>query len=912
MSVFLIWLVVLLHGRVQNCQRKERMVAKRVGIVFTVVVGLLLVFLAALSFPAVAEEYAGEAAPIAAADAAQAVEAAFTQLPLYFVENQGQLDEQVAYYLQGKDKTLYFTPEGLTFALSGSAHEDTAGGVQRWILKLDFVGANRDVQPVGVSETGALISYFKGRPEQWKTGLKTYSSIVYRDLWPGIDLEYSGTVNRLKYQFVVHPGADPAQIRLAYRGADLVIDDAGQLLVSTPLASFHDGTPYAYQEAEGGQRVTVEASYQFPPTRTEAGIYGFHVGDYDPARPVVLDPVVFVYCGFIGGSTVSTGQEAGYEIAVDGDGNAYVTGQTYSTEAEVFPVTVGPDVTHNGAGDAFVAKVISEGTGLEYCGYIGGASYDVGLGIAVDASGAAYAVGRTDSDESEGFPAIVGPDLTHNGGTDAFVAKVTADGTDLEYCGYIGGSGREWGKGIAVDGSGNAYVCGETQSGEATFPDTVGPDVTYNGGNSDAFVAKVRADGTALDYCGYIGGSSDDKGEGIAVDAQGRAYVAGSAWSTEGQFFPVTVGPDVAHNGKMDAFVAKVLPGGTGLVYCGFIGGSENEQGYEIAVDGDGHAYVTGYTYSSEAQVFPVTVGPDLTYNSAGDAFVAKVEADGTALAYCGYIGGSEREDARGIDVDGQGNAYVVGVTLSTPAQGFPVIGGPQLTYSGEQDVFVSKVRADGTALLHSGYIGGSQYDSGEGIAVDAAGHAYVVGYTESHQDHGFPVTVGPDVTHNSGTDAFVAKIFFESHKPTLGAVVPASGSGQAGVATAFITSWSDEDGWRDLKQCYFHIGAGTSLAGNVTLYYHLQKNKLRLRTDDGAGWTAACEPGSANFLENSQARVDCSLTTVQGSADTLVVAWAIEFKPGYSGDKKLGLLCKDILGEKARAAWKGTWTIIE
>jgi hypothetical protein len=902
--------------------------AKRVGIGLMVVFGLLSVLLAALSFPALAGDDPGEGAPIAATDAAPAVEATFTQsrqtaggtltqprqtaratlaqLPLYFVENRGQLDEQVAYYVQGKDKTLYFTPQGLTFVLSAPASNDTFGDVERWIVKLDFLGGNPDVQPVGVSETGAVISYFKGRPEQWVTGLKTYSRIVYHDLWPGIDLEYSGTVNRLKYQFVVQPGADPAQIRLAYRGADLVIDDAGQLQVSTPVASFHDGTPYAYQEAQGGEREQVQVSYQFATTPTGQSVYGFHVGDYDPAQPLVLDPVLFVYCGYIGGS----GSELPRGIAVDEDGNAYVVGQT-SSISTTFPVAVGPDLTFNGDRDAFVAKVRADGAGLVYCGYIGGSSWDDGYGIAVDGSGNAYVVGETLS-ISTTFPVAVGPDLNHKGWHDAFVAKVISDGTGLEYCGYIGGSDEDWGRAIAVDGDGSAYVTGETLSDETSFPVAVGPDLVYKGeplSISNAFVAKVRANGTGLDYCGYIGGVGYEWGKAIAVDGDGNAYVCGETESDEGSF-PVWIGPDLTYNGSKDAFVAKVVAEGTGLDYCGYIGGSSTDRGYGIAVDGDGNAYVCGETESGEAS-FPVTVGPDLTHNGSTDAFVAKVRAAGTALDYCGYIGGSSAERGNGIAVDGFGNACVTGYTYSSPSLGFPVMGGPQLTYSGEGDAFVSKVRADGTGLLYSGYIGGSQRDGGEGIAVDAQGNAYVVGGTGSISTT-FPITVGPDLTYNGGGDAFVAKLLFESRVPTLGAVVPASGSGQAGVATAFITSWSDGDGWRDLNQCYFHIGHDTSLAGNVTLYYHVQKNKLRLRTDDGAGWTTACEPGSANVLENSQARVDCSLTIVQGSLDTLVVAWAIEFKPGFTGDKKLGLLCKDVRGEKATAAWKGTWTIME
>jgi hypothetical protein len=892
------------------------MMAKRVGIGLMVVVGLLLVFLAGLSFPTLAREDAGEAAFIAAPEAAAGVEATFARLPLYFVENRGQLDEQVAYYVQGKDKTLYFTSEGLTFALSpgpelgeGEAQNGTPRDVQRWAVKLDFVGSNPDVQPVGVSETGALISYFKGRPDQWVTGLKTYSRIVYRDLWPGIDLEYSGTVNRLKYQFVVQPGADAAQIRLAYRGADLTIDEAGQLQVSTPLAGFHDGTPYAYQEAQGGEREQVQVAYQFATTPTGQSVYGFHVGHYDSTRTLVLDPVLFVYCGYIGGGSYDRGNG----IAVDGDGNAYVVGRT-SSISTTFPVAVGPDLTYNGDTDAFVAKVRADGAGLVYCGYIGGSDWDDGYGIAVDGSGSAYVVGETFS-ISTTFPVAVGPDLSHNGfgGMDAFVAKVISDGTGLEYCGYIGGIADDWGRAIAVDGDGSAYVTGHTSSDETSFPVAVGPDLKYNDefpSGLDAFVAKVRADGTGLDYCGYIGGVGIDWGNAIAVDGDGNAYVCGETEADE-ESFPVLIGPDLTHNGDRDAFVAKVNTDGWGLEYCGYMGGLQDDYGEGIAVDAAGHAYVVGSTESHQDHGFPVTVGPDLTHNGTRDAFVAKVSAEGWALDYCGYIGGSSWENGYGIAIDGFGNACVTGDTRSSPALGFPVMAGPQLTYSGEGDAFMSKVRADGTGLLYSGYIGGSSGEIGYGIAVDGAGNAYVVGSTSSISTT-FPITVGPDLTYNGGGDAFVAKLLFESRVPTLGAVVPASGSGQAGAATAFITSWSDGDGWRDLKQCYFHIGHDTSLAGNVTLYYQVHKNKLRMRTDDGAGWTTACEPGSANVLENSQARVDCSHTIVQGSLDTLVVAWAIEFKPGFTGDKKLGLLCKDVRGEKARAAWKGTWTIME
>jgi hypothetical protein len=695
-------------------------------------------------------------------EAAAPVIAAFNQLPLLFIENRDQLDPQVTYYLQGSTTAVYFTSTGVTFALS-SEQAVTPDDLmktplppsrERWVVKLDFRGANPAVKPQAESPQEARISYFTGPPTQWRMGLKTYGQLRYPDLWPGIDLIYTGTANRLKYHFEVKPGADPQQIRLAYRGASSVMRaDAGQLEIATPVQHFQDERPVAYQEIDG-RRLEVTADYALEPAAGDSQPYGFRLGPYDPTWPLVLNPAVTVYVGYIGGSI----NDSGYAIAVDAAGNAYVTGHTWPAAAS-FPVKGGPDLTHNGFIDAFVAKVRADGTGLIYAGYIGGSEIDYGSAIAVDGMGNAYVAGSTESTAAS-FPVKGGPDLSHNGGErDAFVAKVTADGTDLVYAGYIGGKGAESGSGIAVDGAGNAYVTGSTQSTEASFPVKVGPDLSYNGGEYDAFVAKVTADGTDLVYAGYIGGNSFDYGVDIAVDAAGNAYVTGSTQSTEASF-PVKVGPDLSYNGgEHDAFVAKITTDGTGLVYAGYIGGSGDDRSYGgMAVDGAGNAYLTGWTSSTEAS-FPVKVGPDLTYNGGEhDAFVAKVTVAGTDLAYAGYIGGSNVDYGRGIAVDRLGNAYVMGDTDSTEAS-FPVKVGPDLSYNGgDRDAFVAKVRADGTDLTYAGYIGGNDYDGGSGIAVDGVGNAYVTGYTRS-TEASFLVRGGPDLTYNGVSDVFVAKI---------------------------------------------------------------------------------------------------------------------------------------------------------
>jgi hypothetical protein len=728
-------------------------------------------------------------------------DADFGRIPLHFIPNEGQVDGPAAFYVQGKDKTIYFAPEGLTFVLSGP-RESTP---ERWVVKLDFVDADPEAIPASLEKSGAVISYFKGKPEDWITGLPASSKIVYRDLWPGIDLLYYGTVDRMKYEFIVHPGADPSKIRLAYRGAkSITLTDAGRLGVGTPAGGFEDDVPAAWQEVKGAHAAVPvayvleefagdqEPQHSLPSrevlTAKEARskslrhVYGFDVGEYDSSLPLVLDPAVLVYCGYIGGS----GWEKGAGIAVDGLGNAYVTGDTSSTEA-TFPVMVGPDLTYNGEpSDAFVAKVRADGTGLVYCSYIGGSGWEEGKGIAVDGLGNAYVTGETSSGD---FPVTPGSGLTYNGDIDAFVAKVNADGTELVYSGHIGGWNWDTGKGIAVDGSGNAYVTGWTFSDD--LPVKTGPDLTYNG-SQDVFVAKVNAVGTALAYCGYIGGWANEEAYGIAVDGSGNAYVTGRTASADD--FPVKVGPDLSQNGFYDAFVAKVNAVGTALVYCGYIGGIDDEQGNAIAVDGSGYAYITGYTYSTN---FPTVVGPDRTFNGGStDAFVAKVKADGTGLVYCGYFGGDVsgrgygNDCGNGIAVDDSGNAYITGQTDSTEAT-LPVTGGPDLTYNGLDEAFVAKVKADGTALVYCGYIGGENNDYGSAIAVDGSGNAYVTGQTDSTEAT-LPVTVGPDLTFNGSGDydGFVAKISPNAYGFTLGASPPSATvtAGQSAVYTIQVT----------------------------------------------------------------------------------------------------------------------------
>lgn len=679
------------------------------------------------------------------------VDPGFGKMLLQFVPNEGQVNGPAAFYVQGRDKTIYFAADGLTFVLN----EGTAPG--RWVVKLDFLGANPQAAPVSLEDSGAVFSYFNGPPEEWRPGLKASSRIIYRDLWPGIDLVCEGTVDRLKSSFVVRPGADPATIRFAYRGAESVtLTPQGRLAVATPAGGFEDEAPLAWQESAGG-RIAVAATYRL------GAASGFEVGAYDPRLPLVIDPTVLVYCGFIGGAT----WDIGTGVAVDAAGCAYVTGTAMSQE-NTFPVKVGPDLTFNGwPEDIFVAKVSADGSELVYCGYIGGMGTDNGSAIAVDTAGCAYVSGRTNSTN---FPTTPGTTLVAGGGEDAVVAKVNASGTGLDYVGRIAGLGDELAYGIAVDGAGCAYVVGRA----ITLPQVkIGPDLTPNG-SYEAFIAKVNPAGTDLVYCGYIGGDSNEEAYAVAVDAAGNAYVAGLTNSSD---FPVKIGPGSTFSGQTDGFIAKVKADGTGLDYSGYIGGRYQEDVRGIAVDAAGNAYITGYTESDET-TFPVKVGPDLSWNGGyRDAFAAKVNPDGS-LAYCGYIGGEDNDSGLAVAVDGAGAAYVTGTTGS-PETTFPVREGPDMTWNGSADDFVAKVNPAGTGLVYCGYLGGdTDEEPSAGIAVDGAGNAYIAGTTFS-RDPSFPVLVGPDLTANgaypSDEEAFVAKLSaFEIAAATTSSISPA------------------------------------------------------------------------------------------------------------------------------------------
>jgi hypothetical protein len=670
----------------------------------------------------------GDAVP---AEARQRAANAHAKLPLAFVPNAGQTAERVRYHAQGAGYGLYFTDEKAVLAL----HKGDRGHA----LELRFLGANPNAEIEASDRTSGRVNYLTG--SEHHTNLPTYGRLIYRDLWPEIDMVFAGGVGELSYEFRLRPGAEVSDIRLAYAGAhDVSLDAGGALLIDTPLGTLRDAAPQSFQRIDG-RRVPVDSRYAL------AGrSYGFAVGDHDRGKPLLIDPSLS-YSTFLGGSDV----DGTTDIAVDSAGAAYVSGLTGSTD---FPTTAGAfDTTANGDSDAFVTKLDPTGSGLAYSTYLGGTSAEAGQGIAVDATGAAYVAGATTSRD---FPTTAGAfDTSYNGGGfDAFVAKLNPAGTDLTYSTYLGGSSIEVGVGIAVDSAGGAYVTGSTTSTD--FPTTEGAFDTSFSGREDAFVSKLNPAGSDLAYSTFLGGSSFDGGVGIAVDSAGAAYVTGGSHSAD---FPTTAGAiDTSFNGvAQDVFVTKLNPAGSGLAYSTYLGGSSIDQGLDIAVDATRAAYVTGQTFSSD---FPTTAGAiDTSFNGVEqDVFVTKLNPAGSGLAYSTYLGGPSIDLGLDIAVDSAGGAYLTGLTGSTD---FPTtVGAFDISFNrGDADAFVSKLNPPGSELAYSSYLGGSSFDGGQGIAVDPAGAAYVTGGTRSAD---FPTTAGAiDVSLDGDVDAFVIKITF-------------------------------------------------------------------------------------------------------------------------------------------------------
>jgi hypothetical protein len=659
--------------------------------------------------------------------------------PLSFEPNQGQASSDVLFLARLKDSSLLLTRDGITLPLT----TPRAASAQTSSVQMQFIGANPAPEVFGAARLIGTSNYFIGRdPSAWHTNIPTYGEVTYRQLYPGIDATLHGIGGHLEYDFIVHPGADPHTIGLHFSGATgLQIGPAGELVIDTAAGQLRQSPPDLYQGA-GDSRHLVSGRFEI---RGEDEV-GFAVGSYDPGHPLIIDPVL-AYSTYLGGSAY----DAGVSIALDATGNIYIAGDTKSLD---FPAVNAYQPNYAGGPfDAVVTKLNPSGSAILYSTYLGGASYDRANGIVVDANGDAFVAGRADS---RNFPVVNPIQATSGGGPDPFVSEFSPSGSSLLFSTYLGGTAFDRANAIALGPGGVVWVTGRTRS--TNFP-TVNPIQASNGGGPfDAWVAKIDPVTPLLLFSTYLGGVKFDGGNGIAVDDSGNAYATGRTSSPN---FP-TVHPIQRFGGKIDIWVAKFAPDGSSLVYSTYIGGSLDDRGVDIAVDSSGGAYVVGRTDSPN---FPTKGGASLAIARTSsfrhkldpfdgfDAFVLKLNPAGSALVYSLRLGGSLHEDGEGIAVDASGNAYFVGATFSTD---FPVLNAVQPTFGGGiSDAFAAEVDPTGS-LVYATYLGGSDQDMATSVALNESGGAFITGFTASTN---FP-TVNPVQAQNAGNvDVFVSEI---------------------------------------------------------------------------------------------------------------------------------------------------------
>ena len=694
--------------------------------------------------------------------------------PLAFEINHGQSDPQVAYLARGKGYTLFLEPTEAILALKSHS------AVRRLSMRLLGAPPRPRLQPAAALP-GRHNYYIGNDPKQWHTGIPTYGRVVSRGVYPGIDMIYHGKAGQLEYDFRIAPGADPHAIRLAIAGSDaMTVNPRGDLVLKVGGEQVIHRAPYAYQ-IHHGSKVAVDARYHIH-GRTLA----FQLGDYDHARPLIIDPSL-IYASYVGG----TGNDTARAIAVDAAGNIYITGQTASTDLPQANNTL-----YGGTSDAFVTKLDSNGA-VVFSTYIGsggtnepgGPPNPMGLnpgteagekgnGIAIGPQGKIYVTGGTESNYvnnkflGDKYPTL-NPYQTNCLNYDAFVVILDSNGI-LDYATCVGGGLADEGLGIAVDSIGNAYVVGyttsqSTNSGDKPFPTTSGALQSTKISNPnvrDSFFFELDPRTSQLVYSTYLGSGSSNLvtsssyATAVTVDSYNNAYIAGWTLASSTELppgFPTTNAYQTTNHGLSDSFVYKINPASsTPLLYATFLGGSGDDRATGIAVDATGHIYVAGQTTSTD---FPgASTGVATTLNGSSDGFIAKINpaSSGTNdLSYATYLGGSGDDSIQGIAVNSANQIYVTGWTEG----GFPVTNGSVHNLSGTYalDAFVTGLDT-GSGLIFSTYYGGNNDDMGRSIALaqDASGKVYIAGSTLSDD-----LQLSSNAAKNSNTqgirDAFVA-----------------------------------------------------------------------------------------------------------------------------------------------------------
>jgi hypothetical protein len=707
---------------------------------------------------------------------------------LSFEANTGQTNPAVKFLSHGKGYALFLTGNEAMLALrqpqpkkpgvrsrqeegpqsslrSRERDPDDAQDTQQdTLVTMRLLGANPRATASGADELPGKANYFIGDdPSKWRTNVPTYEKVRYQNVYPGIDLVYYGNQEgQLEYDFVVAAGADPSDIEFnvaagvlrltsSSRAATVRTNSQGDLVISSGGGELRFQKPVVYQTIVEARN---NARLNTPRLNRRRFIDARFVLDVRNRVHFALGPYDSTQPLVID-PVLSYSTYLGGKTYSLGEGIAVdSSGSAYVTgftRSASFPTADPLNGSLTGKQNVFVTKFNPAGSALVYSTYLGGNNFDFGLGIALDSSGDAYLTGFT---TSTNFPAINAVQTAFAGTTCAFVSKLNATGSALIYSTYLGGNSENIGQGIAVDSTGSAYVTGFTSS--TNFP-TASPLQSSLAGNVNAFVSKLSWNGSALSlaYSTYLGGSEYDWSQSIAVDASGDAYLTGYTTSPN---FPVANALQGNLAGLQSAFVTELSWNGSALslVYSTYLGGKLRDYGEGIAVDSSGDAYVTGFTSSTN---FPTASPIQASLAGPFDTFISKLNWSGSNLSmvYSTFLGGNGTDEAYSIALDSSGNAYITGNTYSTNFPTLSPLQGnlPNPLVSG----FVSGLNPQGSALLYSTYLGGNTEDTGLGIAADSSGNVYVTGITMSSN---FP-TENPFQAKLAGAagsvNAFVSKI---------------------------------------------------------------------------------------------------------------------------------------------------------
>ena len=742
-------------------------------------------------------------------------------LPLTFIENVGQFDENELFQAQVNQGFIHMAKDAIWISAidkskaelvkDTSSQNDSAEKekkVEGVHLRLSFVGSD-SAQLIGFNPLDTTVSFFLDNdPANWYPDVPVWGGVRYQDIYPGLDLEITSKSGTWLWQIVENENYSLSQsadksIKIKVAGSDRVTKE-GNLFrlhangkdVSLPVPEIiFDGrkkhkTPAAFID---GSDIVIPLSTET--SLDEQGQFtSYSSSSLDQSSSPSISSSDVINNGLISSTVLNQG--TAWDIAADTSGFTYITGHTLSIN---FPTTPGAFQTTIGGGeDAIVSKLNASLSSLVYSTYVGGSNDDESRGIAIGSDGTAYITGRT---FSQNFPATSGSfDTTLSGGGDGFVFKLNNDGTQLAYSTFFGGStSGEQGLGVAVDAAGSAYIAGQTTSSD--FPTTPNAyDRTFNGGLYDGYVLKLSPAGNGLSYSTYLGGAGDDCEIGgnqrectIVVNSSGEAYIAGTTTSSG---FPKTSGAyDQTFNGGVDGFVTKINAAGSGLVYSTFLGGSATDCDWSctIAIDGAGNAYISGTTNSTN---FPIAGSAfDRSANGGRDLFVSKLNTSGSSLAYSTYLGGSGGDDGASLTVNAEGQASVFGYTQST---NFPVtVSAYQGGLSGGncgftcRDAVLVTLASDGSKPIYSTYLGGTGDELGLGIAQGQGNSVFVTGWTSAGN---FPTTPGAYDTTPSGGDVFVSNLQIV-FGPLSNALTNSSNPGDGNFSCASDCSQATEGG---------------------------------------------------------------------------------------------------------------------